>query len=51
MGYTLGEIEGSEMDIVKASVPGPKGTPYEGGVFTFDICLEGRDMPPEVVYL
>ena len=33
------QVDSSRMDLLKALIVGPKGTPYQNGVFVFDIYL------------
>lgn len=43
----------SSMDLMRAYILGPPGTPYEGGWFGFDIKLTGAypDEPPKVQFI
>lgn len=34
--------KGENLANLIATIPGPSGTPYEGGTFTIDIVLPGR---------
>ncbi|MCO5575583.1 hypothetical protein L7F22_029385 [Adiantum nelumboides] len=46
-------MDKQRMDVLRALIIGPKGTPYENGVFLFDILLEATypDEPPKVHFL
>lgn len=52
LGYVLGDLQPPTFHSVLASVEGPKGTPYEGGLFTFQICFVEKEYKPfKVMYL
>jgi hypothetical protein len=42
----------SRPDIMKVVIIGPQGTPYENGIFEFDIFCDGNfpNMPPQVLF-
>ncbi|MCO5604600.1 hypothetical protein L7F22_058768 [Adiantum nelumboides] len=46
-------MDEQRMDVLRALIIGPKDTPYENGVFLFDILLEATypDKPPKVHFL
>lgn len=46
-------VDSSRMDLLKALIVGPKGTPYQNGVFVFDIYLppDYPQVPPMVTFL
>ena len=50
-GITVQVYEG-RMDLLRAAVEGPRDTPYEGGLFVFDLYLPPQypDVPPEAFY-
>ena len=50
-GITVQVYEG-RMDLLRAAIEGPSGTPYEGGLFVFDIYLPPSypAVPPKAFY-
>lgn len=50
-GVTVQVYEG-RMDLLRATIEGPRDTPYEGGLFVFDICLPAQypAEPPKAFY-
>jgi len=46
-------VDSNRMDLLKALIVGPKGTPYQNGVFVFDIYLppDYPQVPPMVTFL
>lgn len=46
-------VDESRMDVLSAAIVGPHGTPYENGIFLFDIFLplDYPDSPPNVFFL
>eukprot|EP01018_Ginkgo_biloba_P008260 Gb_38611 [translate_table: standard] len=46
-------VDPVRMDALKALIVGPKGTPYQNGIFIFDICLppDYPQVPPWVTFL
>lgn len=50
-GVTVLAYEG-RMDLLRTAIAGPQGTPYEGGLFVFDIYLPPRypAVPPKAFY-
>lgn len=46
-------VDSNRMDLLRALIVGPKGTPYQNGVFVFDIYLppDYPQVPPMVTFL